>query len=52
MLISVLRKHVLDALPFIARSGSVELIKEMIIAGTVSEETRLEWLISMGAIPR
>ncbi|PZC72257.1 hypothetical protein B5X24_HaOG211654, partial [Helicoverpa armigera] len=45
-------KHILDALPYIASPGSVELIKEMIIKNSVEEETRHEWLMSMAMIPR
>ncbi|CAH1641791.1 unnamed protein product [Spodoptera littoralis] len=45
-------KHILDALPYIASPGSVELIKEMIIKNAVEDETRHEWLMSMAMIPR
>lgn len=45
-------KHILDALPYIASPGSVELIKEKIITNKVDEETRQEWLMSMAMIPR
>ncbi|VVC87834.1 unnamed protein product [Leptidea sinapis] len=46
------RKHILDALPYIASTGSVELIKEMILNNEVNEDTRHEWLMSMAMIPR
>ncbi|KAJ8708722.1 hypothetical protein PYW08_010104 [Mythimna loreyi] len=45
-------KHILDALPYIASPGSVELIKDMIMKNEVDEETRHEWLMSMAMIPR
>ncbi|KAJ8708367.1 hypothetical protein PYW07_010492 [Mythimna separata] len=45
-------KHILDALPYIASPGSVELIKDMIMKNEVDEETRQEWLMSMAMIPR
>ncbi|RVE52154.1 hypothetical protein evm_003227, partial [Chilo suppressalis] len=45
-------KHMLDALPYIASSGSVELIKDMIVRRAVDNETRHEWLMSMAMIPR
>ncbi|KAG6459272.1 hypothetical protein O3G_MSEX011302, partial [Manduca sexta] len=45
-------KHIHDALPYIASTGSVELIKDMIIKGAVDKETRHEWLMSMAMIPR
>ncbi|XP_045454917.1 apolipophorins [Melitaea cinxia] len=45
-------KHILDALPYIASPGSVELIKNMIINNEVNRETRHEWLMSMAMIPR
>ncbi|XP_053620364.1 uncharacterized protein Apoltp [Plodia interpunctella] len=46
------RKHILDALPYIASAGSVELIKDMIVNNEVDGETRHEWLMSMAMIPR
>ncbi|XP_028158784.1 uncharacterized protein LOC114351683 isoform X6 [Ostrinia furnacalis] len=45
-------KHMLDALPYIASAGSVELIKDMIVRGAVDAATRHEWLMSMAMIPR
>ncbi|XP_045507000.1 apolipophorins [Colias croceus] len=45
-------KHILDALPYIASTGSVELIKDMIIKNEVNNDTRHEWLMSMAMIPR
>ncbi|CAG9568621.1 unnamed protein product [Danaus chrysippus] len=45
-------KHILDALPYIASAGSVELIKNMIIKKEVDSDTRHEWLMSMAMIPR
>ncbi|CAH0714994.1 unnamed protein product, partial [Brenthis ino] len=45
-------KHILDALPYIASTGSVELIKNMIINDEVNKDTRHEWLMSMAMIPR
>ncbi|XP_060807756.1 uncharacterized protein LOC106135284 [Amyelois transitella] len=45
-------KHILDALPYIASAGSVELIKDMIVNNKVDAETRHEWLMSMAIIPR
>ncbi|XP_073960757.1 apolipophorins-like [Choristoneura fumiferana] len=45
-------KHMLDALPYIASAGSVELIKDMILKGAVDVNTRHEWLMSMAMIPR
>lgn len=42
----------LDALPYIASVGSVQLIKEMILSGAASEEIKEEWLLSMALIPR
>ncbi|GBP16854.1 Apolipophorins [Eumeta japonica] len=46
------RKHILDALPYIASEGSVELIKDMIIKNEVDKDTKQEWLMSMAMIPR
>ncbi|CAH2058175.1 unnamed protein product, partial [Iphiclides podalirius] len=45
-------KHILDALPYIASTGSVELIKDKVINEDVDKETRHEWLMSMAMIPR
>ncbi|XP_028030625.1 uncharacterized protein LOC114243361 [Bombyx mandarina] len=45
-------KHMLDALPYIASTGSVELIKNMITEAAIDTETRHEWLMSMAMIPR
>ncbi|KAH9633240.1 hypothetical protein HF086_017932, partial [Spodoptera exigua] len=45
-------KHILDALPYIASPGSVELIKDMIMKNAVEDDTRHEWLMSMAMIPR
>ncbi|XP_041972420.1 uncharacterized protein LOC121728328 [Aricia agestis] len=45
-------KHILDALPYVASPGSVELIKNMIVEKQVDSETRHEWLMSMAMIPR
>ncbi|XP_068624199.1 uncharacterized protein Apoltp [Battus philenor] len=45
-------KHILDALPYIASIGSVELIKDKVINEDVDKETRHEWLMSMAMIPR
>ncbi|XP_047539341.1 uncharacterized protein LOC125072709 [Vanessa atalanta] len=45
-------KHILDALPYIASPGSVELIKNLIVNNEVNKETRHEWLMSMAMIPR
>ncbi|XP_075986269.1 apolipoprotein lipid transfer particle [Anticarsia gemmatalis] len=45
-------KHILDALPYIASPGSVELIKDMIMKDSVYKDTRHEWLMSMAMIPR
>ncbi|XP_013138334.1 PREDICTED: uncharacterized protein LOC106103192 [Papilio polytes] len=45
-------KHILDALPYIASAGSVELIKDKVIHEDVDKETRHEWLMSMAMIPR
>lgn len=42
----------LDALPYIASAGSVELIKDMIMRSAVDADTRHEWLMSMAMIPR
>ncbi|CAK1547731.1 unnamed protein product [Leptosia nina] len=49
---SAAQKHILDALPYIASTGSVELIKDKIIKDEVNKETRHEWLMSMAMIPR
>ncbi|XP_077295548.1 apolipoprotein lipid transfer particle [Arctopsyche grandis] len=46
------KKHIIDALPYIASVGSVELIKDMILKKSVSAEVRQEWLMSMAMIPR
>ncbi|CAH0598289.1 unnamed protein product [Chrysodeixis includens] len=45
-------KHILDALPYIASPGSVELIKDMLLKNDADQETRNEWLMSMAMIPR
>ncbi|KAM3962221.1 LOW QUALITY PROTEIN: apolipoprotein lipid transfer particle [Aphomia sociella] len=45
-------KHIMDALPYVASAGSVELIKEMIMREAVDNHTRHEWLMSMAMIPR
>ncbi|XP_026316021.1 uncharacterized protein LOC113227343 [Hyposmocoma kahamanoa] len=45
-------KHIMDALPYIASAGSVELIKEKILENKVDKDTRHEWLMSMAMIPR
>ncbi|XP_063394239.1 uncharacterized protein LOC134679271 [Cydia fagiglandana] len=45
-------KHMLDALPYIASAGSVELIKDMVLREAVDANTRHEWLMSMAMIPR
>ncbi|XP_049881187.1 uncharacterized protein LOC126377497 [Pectinophora gossypiella] len=45
-------KHLLDALPYIASIGSVELIKDMILKDSVDKDTRHEWLMSVAMIPR
>ncbi|XP_072946200.1 uncharacterized protein Apoltp [Epargyreus clarus] len=45
-------KHIMDALPYIASAGSVELIKDMIVKEEVDKEIRHEWLMSMAMIPR
>ncbi|CAH2241543.1 jg25523 [Pararge aegeria aegeria] len=45
-------KHILDALPYIASPGSVELIKNMILNNEADKDTRHEWLMSMAMIPR
>lgn len=42
----------MDALPYVARAGSVELIKDMIVRDAVDRGTRDEWLMSMAMIPR
>ncbi|KAL4716783.1 hypothetical protein ACJJTC_001939 [Scirpophaga incertulas] len=52
LMCSEAKKHMLDALPYIASAGSVELIKEMIMKDAVDKETRHEWLMSMAMIPR
>ncbi|CAB3225976.1 unnamed protein product [Arctia plantaginis] len=49
---STASKHILDALPYIASPGSVELIKDKIMKNAVDKETKHEWLISMAMIPR
>ncbi|KAG7296620.1 hypothetical protein JYU34_020436 [Plutella xylostella] len=46
------KKHILDALPYIASEGSVQLIKDMILEHSVDQQTRDEWLMSMAMIPR
>ncbi|XP_022117827.2 uncharacterized protein LOC110995124 [Pieris rapae] len=46
------QKHILDALPYIASTGSVELIKDKILKNEVNNDTRHEWLMSMAMIPR
>nr|XP_034825791.1 apolipophorins [Maniola hyperantus] len=45
-------KHILDALPYIASPGSVELIKNMILNNEADQDSRHEWLMSMAMIPR
>ncbi|KAI5644619.1 lipoprotein amino terminal region domain-containing protein [Phthorimaea operculella] len=46
------QKHLLDALPYIASTGSVELIKDKILKDEVDKDTRHEWLMSLAMIPR
>lgn len=47
-----LRKHILDALPFLGSNAAVSLMKDIIIDGGVPQETVHEWLIALSFIPR
>ncbi|XP_030755989.1 uncharacterized protein LOC115882214 [Sitophilus oryzae] len=44
------KKHILDALPYVNTAGSVSLIKDIIIAGTVPESTVNDWMLSLAFI--
>lgn len=42
----------LDALPYVKTSGSVTLMKEIIVKKGIPEDTINEWIVSISFIPR
>lgn len=49
-MILIFRKHFLDALPFVNSGPSVALMKDIILADAISENTANQWLSSIAFI--
>lgn len=49
---TLFRKHMKDALPYIANAPSVALMKDIILADDVPQTTVEDWLFTMAFIPR
>jgi hypothetical protein len=46
------KKHVLDALPYVGSTASVNVMKDIMLRRGVTEETTKEWMMSLAFIPR
>ncbi|KAL1492708.1 hypothetical protein ABEB36_010924 [Hypothenemus hampei] len=44
------KKHILEALPYVNTAGSIGLIKDLVLAGTLPEKTVNDWMWSMAFI--
>lgn len=47
----IVRKHILDALPFLGSSAAVKVMADIIITKGVPKETVHEWLVAFPFIP-
>ncbi|ERL94743.1 hypothetical protein D910_12017 [Dendroctonus ponderosae] len=45
------KKHTLEALPYVNTAGSLSLMKDIILADTISESTLEDWMSSLAFIP-
>lgn len=45
------RKHTLEALPYVNTAGSLTLMKDIILAGTIPESTLEDWMASLAFLP-